>query len=1006
MNETLKLKLKRSDSGEDSGEWSCESPESSSLERHGGKEFIENTRSKRKFTGNIKSSKNRKGVIARTKRIKKGVLQLRKPVFEVALKENQVENFSGRNLISDETSGRLSATDDQDSCNEIAGDLKARLNDETSMENLTEKETGSVSAIEKRLLEYKIACGIEDISDASTDSYSISDRSFNGTSHEDVKNVRYGECTTAGMSSSSVCVQEGNSKNPNLNVSNLETLTHRYRHYGSGTIAINCGKNLCPDSNLNMYNVGLIREQENDESKRELSGEKVLEGFSDKRDHKPASPLEVSNFTTQFHLSTKMTNIDKYVDGASSNSTPTSFGKYLPPSYNAIKMSDHNKEGSSNLIQMPSIETLLPPSNPYMAILDSKGTPIANPYNFTGTIIKPTLIKCKENEAVNFSSPNGSPGTSAPSISVKRPVESKRKEQNKRFKCYVCEYVTNSDSEFHMHQVRHTYPVGGLQMINQINAFQNPANVNALYWRSNGCVHLGGNPRFRHPFYYPMYRLPEMSMLGANSYLIPASGQNCLADSGARNSPVDLARLQSTGAQSYEGTDGSLRAPVVDISSGKVFSCCVCRNFSTDSPQDITEHVLKDRSKHDDSIRNDGEVSTCTVCNFETRSQQTMVVHSKNKQHLMKVDHSNHIKEGGCSKSYQYTLAHTEIPGTVYLYCSVCSYYAESLPKFQKHTTFSNHINNVKFKKFLESFETEREYYICKSCDKTLRSRNDLFVHSTSNEHRTAEYRLLTAHGDRNLGGIYIMKETRRVEREPKENVEENTTTSTSAKVESKKKKRNYSRRSLHQNESRESTKKVSDNNTKVKKIGSREIDSSLSEEGERAYCSLCPARFSKSSDCMIHLKEVHAAGNYSAMTSLIEMAAEKQLSPGNKQVTGTFKGTNTVTDAKQNSRTNACVTKRNGVLSELNSNTDDSERSIGFRKQTKTNLDNITNRTDESLTDQSLYLRNKMNALESESVNFIPSAFSQNNGESSLSTRDIESNSGYNSESSEIDVG
>ncbi|GFQ99132.1 hypothetical protein TNCT_148921 [Trichonephila clavata] len=74
----------------------------------------------------------------------------------------------------------------------------------------------------------------------------------------------------------------------------------------------------------------------------------------------------------------------------------------------------------------------------------------------------------------------------------------------------------------------------------------------------------------------------------------------------------------------------------------------------------------------------------------------------------------------------------------------------------------------------------------------------------------------------------------------------------------------------------------------------------------------------------MIHLKEVHAAGNYSAMTSLIEMAAEKQLSPGNKQVTGTFKGTNTVTDAKQNSRTNACVTKRNGVLSELNSNTDD----------------------------------------------------------------------------------
>ncbi|GFS58386.1 zinc finger homeobox protein 4 [Trichonephila inaurata madagascariensis] len=84
MNETLKLKLKRSESREDSQEWSCESPESSTSERHGKREFIENTRLKKIFThtGNIKSSKNRKCAEARVKRIKKCLSQLRKAVSE------------------------------------------------------------------------------------------------------------------------------------------------------------------------------------------------------------------------------------------------------------------------------------------------------------------------------------------------------------------------------------------------------------------------------------------------------------------------------------------------------------------------------------------------------------------------------------------------------------------------------------------------------------------------------------------------------------------------------------------------------------------------------------------------------------------------------------------------------------------------------------------------------------------------------------------------------------
>ncbi|GFS58389.1 zinc finger homeobox protein 4 [Trichonephila inaurata madagascariensis] len=650
----------------------------------------------------------------------------------------------------------------------MEGDLKARLIDETSMENLTENETVSVSTIDKQSLADNMACGIEDISNDSTESYSISDRSFNETSHEDVKNVRYGECATTEKSSSPVCEQEGNSKKDSLNISNLETSTHRHGHYSSGTFTINCDKIVCSDCNLTGNNLGLTREQEHDKSKE------VLQGSSDNRDQKSASPTKVSYFATQINNF-----FDKYFDSASSNSTPTSFGKYLPPSYNS---SYHNKVGTSSLNQIPSIETLLPSSNPYTALLDSRGTPTANPYNVTGAICKPTLLKCKENEAVNLSRPNHSPGTSAPSISVKRPAESKIKEQNKRFP--ACEYVTNSDSDLHMHQAMHAYPIGGLE-IDQINAFQNLTNVNAMYWRSNGRVNLGVNPRFR----------------------------------------------------------------------------------------------------------------------------------------------------------------------------------------------------------------------------------NDLFQHSTSNEHNAAEHRLLTEYGARNSGGIYIMKETRHAERKPVDNFEANTIPSTNATnqqsvtADSEKKTRKYPRSPLHQNEARESTKKVSDN-TKIKEIGSQEMDSPLNVK-ERG--PLCPARFSNSSDCQIHFTEVHEAGNYSALTSLCEMVAEKQLPPGNKKVTGTFKCTNTATDAKQNSATSGGFLKGNRVPSELNSNTDNSESSNGLRKPTQINLDSTTNRTDENLTEhQKSHLKNKTSDSESEGFNFTSSASSQNNDEKfvPLSACDIYSNSDCSSESSDIDVG
>lgn len=974
------IKLKRFENGFESQEWSCESPKSSfMLEHTGEEENVKSRRGKRKTITDVTSSKNRECEKENDAK-RKCLSHLNKVASsELTRKEGQVEHTSGGNLLKNETPPNSSVTENLNDCNEINGG------------------TESVSPIANQSLEANIYCGIEDISEASSDSDTISDHSFLETSYADVRNANYGnsagKCSTTRMSSCPTLVLDSYHRMYGWDPFNKGTIT-RINEYNSDTFEINCNRN--SNCDLNENNLGLTREK-NNKSESKLKEERVLQEIPDMCDNKPASPSQVSKFTFSLnqHSAEKKSSvaesIDKNVDGAPSTSTPIHVGKYFSSNCDSFNVHDNTLR-----TDFSKTTIVLPPN----VLRDSTGRLF---YDVKNAIWRPTPIKYKEIETINltpertkitglepvrnngndlyrqnnFSTSYGFPsatrtGSSEPSISAKKQVKSAISHPCKALMCPSCDFIALSVTDLGKHKM-HAHPSEGTN--NPVTP--NPMNTNALNYTEglvpNNHLNFDGNPRFRHQFYSPTYPLQRRVTPYTEPYYNFAGSRNYWVD--PKNPHVNLTRLQCPGARSNlvnSSVNSSLGVPVHINNSKenmeKVFGCFVCGNFWTDSLHDLIQHALTDRSYPDDSILLDGKYLHCRVCNFETPTQLVMEVHCKSWPHLQKVGHSNHFKEGGLKSPFS-KLVCQEVKGTICLGCNVCSFYSEILYTFEVHCISSQHIHNVNFRNFQNSFETKKEYYFCKSCDVAVVSKENLFQHSNSNEHKAAES-ILADYGNKNLGGLYIVKETR-LNEESFENLQNNiisskkTTNKQSLQVDSKKT-NNLSTSSPHQSDSKKSTKKVPINSS-CKDFKPRQTDASHPEV-RNVFCSLCNSGFPDVSECLFHITKCNGVAENRAKMFRKEIVPEKQISSGEEQITETSKDLNTASDAKQNIATNitgaVCFPKRNMNLSELNS-------------------------------------------LELQGVNSIlPILIHNNKGFSPLSDDDIYSSSGCKSESSEIDVG
>ena len=174
-----------------------------------------------------------------------------------------------------------------------------------------------------------------------------------------------------------------------------------------------------------------------------------------------------------------------------------------------------------------------------------------------------------------------------------------------------------------------------------------------------------------------------------------------------------------------------------------LFNCCVCKEFSCDAMETMSQHLTLDRTR----MRED-EVSVviagnsiCKLCNYKTNLKANFQLHCKTDKHLQRLNHVNHIKEGGPANEWK--LKFLNIANPVQLRCNACDYYTNSLHKLQLHVSNQRHeISNILFshlRKSEEAFPEDHRSYLCILCKFSSTGKLALMTHVRSMKHLQME---------------------------------------------------------------------------------------------------------------------------------------------------------------------------------------------------------------------------------------------------------------------------
>ncbi|KAK8752559.1 hypothetical protein OTU49_006167, partial [Cherax quadricarinatus] len=173
------------------------------------------------------------------------------------------------------------------------------------------------------------------------------------------------------------------------------------------------------------------------------------------------------------------------------------------------------------------------------------------------------------------------------------------------------------------------------------------------------------------------------------------------------------------------------------------FTCCVCSVFSTDSLEQLTLHLQLDRSKI-----NENEVLLvvagnyiCKLCSYKTNLKANFQLHCKTDKHLQKLQHVNHILEGGPRNEWK--LKYLSNTNPMHVRCNLCEYYTNSVHKLQLHAAHQRHeVLNVLFRHLCAAEHTiseDRRLYTCTLCNFATRAKLQMLHHIRSMRHLQME---------------------------------------------------------------------------------------------------------------------------------------------------------------------------------------------------------------------------------------------------------------------------
>ncbi|XP_040567512.2 zinc finger homeobox protein 4-like [Lepeophtheirus salmonis] len=349
----------------------------------------------------------------------------------------------------------------------------------------------------------------------------------------------------------------------------------------------------------------------------------------------------------------------------------------------------------------------------------------------------------------NSSSPNSpkvNPPLSSPSIAVSSPQNTISSVPKPNWRCDICNYETNvaRNLRIHMTSEKHTQNVLALQ--------QNAKNISALTHQMSNPV---GGPTD-----------PKQQLLQGFGLLAAAAASSnpdasAMADL-AYNQALLTQLIQQQQSMGLLPNDHHVQdvmmnneavlppKPEVDPNPRYLFTCCVCNDFGSDSLEPLSAHLSSDRTKS-----RENEVSLviagnylCQLCNYKTNLKANFQLHCKTDKHLQRLNHVNHIKEGGPGNEWKLRFLSNVNP--VELRCNACDFFTNSPHKLQVHVASQQHqISSVLFAHLQKSEERlnssfgkeggEDLNYECLLCQFSAKGKHLLLNHVRSMKHLQME---------------------------------------------------------------------------------------------------------------------------------------------------------------------------------------------------------------------------------------------------------------------------
>ena len=301
--------------------------------------------------------------------------------------------------------------------------------------------------------------------------------------------------------------------------------------------------------------------------------------------------------------------------------------------------------------------------------------------------------------------------------------------QQNMWRCDICNFETSQPRNLRVHMTsdKHVQNITAIQQnmkqLQGIQLLQNLTNTD----RNGGVL----------PALPPLQPAGEMMMMMEMASQAQHN-QNIFLQLLARNSPPDLGT--EAGDQASEGAQSQS-----DPNPIKLFNCCICREFSTDTLDGLSSHIAIDRS-----VEGEGEVQLllggthiCKLCSYKTNLKANFQLHCKTDKHLARLSLYNHIREGGPANEWKLSMLTGTNP--TQLRCNACDYNTNSLHKLQSHIQTQSHELSVILFSHLCQAELHAPHglgslsYSCTLCKFTSRGKAALLSHAKSLLHLRAE---------------------------------------------------------------------------------------------------------------------------------------------------------------------------------------------------------------------------------------------------------------------------